>query len=178
MRKFVSVLSRIVLGISITAVLLIVGLAIFTHTDRFRNFLRTQLAQTLNTTFRGTVHLAAIQGSVWGDLVLQGFRVQYAEREVIAIPRIGIRYALWPLLQGRLEISHIEAFSPIVKITQHDDDSWDVIDAFGDRDPAPQPSQPSTLAILLPTILLHNADIEVTLAAESPQTLHFSHANS
>ena len=177
MKMFGSVLRRIMLGLGIAILLLTVGVGLYTYTDHFRNLLRDQLVQALNIEFQGIFGLERVVGSIWGDLILEGLSVRYAEREVIAIPRVGIRYALWPFLQGQVEIRHIEAFSPIVKIKQSDDNDWDVVDAFASRAPAPEPSEPSTLAILLPTILLHEAEIEVSLANGSGQTLHFTQAN-
>jgi translocation and assembly module TamB len=159
-------LFRVVARVSI-AVLLLVTVALaaaygFTFTDRFRELAREQLVGYLKTAYLGDIGLERIEGSMWGDLRLRGVSIRYGEKQIAMLPVVVVRYALWPVLRGTVQVTTIEAPDATIDVAADEQGEWDMVRALRSRTP-PQPSDTGLgLEIALDSVKLTNATIRVT----------------
>jgi autotransporter translocation and assembly factor TamB len=125
------------------------------------------------------VSLGRIEGSVWNNLTLYDLTLTYQGVEVLQVPRLTLHYALLPLLEGRVLVTRVEGFEPIVRLQQDAQKKWNVVEAFSSD--TPTPVEPATaeggLDILLETVALQGARIDVTLSGEAERTYHLSETN-
>ena len=82
------------LGLLFLLVLGVTGLAFYTHTDGFRDFVRQKLLAAINDSVRGKISVARLDGSVWGSLTFIDVRLVDNESEIARIPRLKVNYAL------------------------------------------------------------------------------------
>lgn len=179
MKKVGRALRRITwLFILLLLVVVVVGVTLFVRTERFRVLLREQLVTTLNATLRGEVDLGQVEGSVWSNLTLHDLVVTYRDTEVLRAPRITLRYNLFPLLQGRLQITHLEGAAPTLRLIQDAQGTWNLLEALSSEN-AEEPTATETggLDILLETLALANAQIDVTLAGQDVAPYRLAETN-
>ena len=159
--------------------LLIVGALFFLRTAQFKQFLHGQIVSTLNTTLPGEVSLGGLEGSVWRGLQLTDLIVRYEEEEVVRIPRLSIRYALRPLLSGRLNLTRVDVYEPVVRLTQDEAGQWNLVQALAPdtaREAAPPPG--AGIGVVLGAVTIHNATVELVLAGQDPASPYRLHAMS
>ena len=70
MRRLWKILSRIAMGLVALIVIVIVAVMVATSTSWFRNLARDKVNAVLAGTFKGRLSIGRIQGSIWGDLIL------------------------------------------------------------------------------------------------------------
>ncbi|MGH7858069.1 MAG: hypothetical protein ACREQY_12145, partial [Candidatus Binatia bacterium] len=104
MKRTLRILPRIALGLlAVVAVALGAAVAI-ARTDRFRDFLREQVVATANASVRGELSLGRIEGFILSHLSLHDVSIRYEGREVVAVPRVDLRYSIVRLVRGRLDV--------------------------------------------------------------------------
>ncbi len=154
-------LLRGVLALGLLLVTLLAGLYAFTFTDTFRELAREQALALLHGSFRGEVGVERIEGSVWGDLRLETVSLRYDGIEVVRIPEVTLRYALLPLLRGRLEIARIGLRSPAIDLRGDERGQWNLADALQPPPDAP-PSSGGGFPLLIASLELAEGRISVT----------------
>lgn len=179
MKRVLSYLRWVVLTLGVLFLILVVGVVLFARTERFRALLRDQLVNTLNTSIRGDVNLGRIEGSIWNTLTLHDLAVTYQGTEVLRAPRLTISYALLSLLEGRVRVIRAEGWRPIVRLKQDERGNWNLVEAFSPD--AAEPQEPSRkeggLDILLETVIVQDAQVDVTPAGQDARTYHLTGAN-
>jgi translocation and assembly module TamB len=161
MRKLLSALRWVGWGLLFVLVLGITVLAVYTHTERFREFARQKLVEAINDSIRGKVSVARLEGSIWGDLTVIDLRVSDVQSEILRIPRGRINYSLLPLLWGQVQIFQLEASEPIVSLQKTRDGAWNIVEAFAPAEP--KPTEPSKLIVSLNSVLLQQASVDLSL---------------
>ncbi len=152
-----------------------VGLTLFARTERFRVLLRAQLVTTLNAALRGHIDLGQVEGTVWNTLILHDLVVTYHGTEVLRAPRMTLSYDLFSLLQGRLLITATEGTAPTLRLIQEPGGSWNLVEALSSETPEESPAtETDGLDILLESITLANAHLEVTLAGQEATPYHLA----
>lgn len=175
MKKFWLILRRITLLLVVLLLVGVMAVAVFVRTERFRALVRDQLVTTLNGTLRGEVALGRIEGSIWNTLTLYDLVVTYHDIEVLRIPRLTARYTLFSLLQGRLHITRLEVGAPTLRLVQNEQGNWNLLEALSSETPEePAATEAGGLDILLETVALTNAQIEVTRAGQEAQPYHLT----
>ncbi len=102
--------TRILLGLVALIVLAIGGVVIFLHTDRGREFVRTQVASKLNETFVGGASVGKIEGSPFGELVLSDLVINDPEgKPTVKVKRLAIEIALVPLIRQEARLTSVIA---------------------------------------------------------------------
>ena len=81
--RFVLWMTKIFL---VALVAVIVGLGMYTRTDRFRAWLQERAIIALHEVVRGEIQLGQVSGSVWNGLVFHNLSVRDATGEVVQIP--------------------------------------------------------------------------------------------
>jgi autotransporter translocation and assembly factor TamB len=169
MKQFLRILRWLGLSLLVVVVLGVAGLAIYTHTDHFREFARQKLMAVINDSVRGKVSVARIEGSVWGSLTVVDLIVSDAQSEILRLPRATINYSLLPLLWGRVQIFDLEASEPLLSLKKNDNGDWNIVEAFAPLAPQPteaQPAEPSKLIILLNSLDLRQAAVDLALSGQ------------
>ena len=151
------------LGFVFLLVLGFAGLAFYTHTDGFREFVRQKLLAAIKDSVRGKISVAKLDGSVWGSLTLIDVRLSDNGDEIVRIPRLKINYSLPPLLWGRVQIFRLEATQPLLWLKEKDG-VWNIVEALSPVEPQ---SETPSLVASLNSIELQQADIDVSFSGSS-----------
>ncbi len=177
---------RVALIVGGLGALLIIGALLFVRTAQFQHLLHDRLVSTLNTALPGEVSLGGLDGSVWRGLRLTDLVVRYAEEEVVRIPRLTVGYALRPLLKGQLSLTQVDVYEPVVRLSQDEAGTWNLVRALLPETTGPEITEPETtgpdttqeagpspgLGLVLGAITIHNATVELILAGHAPYRLH------
>src|SRR4030095_6139866 len=161
MEKFWRVCRWLRLAWLVLLLLGVVGLAFYTHTDGFREFMRERLVTAINDSMHGKVSVAKWDGSVWGSLTLIDVSLIDNEAEIARIPRLKLNYALLPLIWGRIQILRLEAAQPLVWLKEGRDGVWNIVEVFSPAAPA---SETPGLVVSVNYLVLREASVDVSLS--------------
>jgi translocation and assembly module TamB len=166
MRTLLRYIRRALAAIAIVLALCAGAALIFTRTAEFNSILRDKAVAWLARTYRGRITVARIEGSIWGNLALDGVAVSYRGRPVAEIPRVEISYSLTSLIWRVLHLE-ITAESPRLNLVREPDGAWNLLDALADRVPKPPSSTPLPIAIDLDILAMHHGSILIAPRGES-----------
>jgi len=164
MEKFWRFCRWLRLALVVLLVLGVVGLAFYTHTDGFREFVRQRLVTAINNSMHGKVSVARLDGSVWGSLTLIDVRLVDNGGEIVRIPRLKVNYALLPLIWGRIHVLRLEAAQPLVWLKAGRDGVWNIVEALA---PAEPQSETPSLVVSISSLELQKADIDISFSGNS-----------
>ncbi|HEY6364418.1 MAG TPA: hypothetical protein VI585_06455, partial [Candidatus Binatia bacterium] len=164
MEKFWRFCRWLRLALVLLLVLGVVGLAFYTHTDGFREFVREKLVTAINASMHGKVSVAKLDGSVWGSLTLIDVSLIDNEAEIVRIPRLKVNYALLPLIWGRIQILRLEAAQPLVWLKEGRDGVWNIVEALSPIEPQ---SETPSLVVSISSLELQRADIDISFSGNS-----------
>jgi autotransporter translocation and assembly factor TamB len=157
-------------GIALVVILVVAvsSALVVVRTDRFRVWLRDQLVTQLNAGWEGELAVGRLEGSIFGDLALRDIRLRHQDVDVLVVPRVGLGYALWPLLEMRVEVTRLDLEQPVADLRQDAEGRWNLLEAVAAKviEPAPPPSEGSGLVIDLQKITLAGGTIAVTPAGQ------------
>ena len=162
---------RVLLIVAGLGALLIVGALLFLRTAQFQKLLHGQIVSTLNTALPGEVSLGGLEGSVWRGIQLTDLVVRYAEEDVVRIPRLTVGYALRPLLNGQVSLTHVDVHEPIVRLIQDEAGNWNLVQAFI-PDTAQEAGPSPGVGVVLGAVTIHNAAVEFILTDHSSYRLY------
>src|SRR5689334_309457 len=169
MRRFLRVITWLALGFGFLLLLAVIGVTIYTRTERFARWARDEGVTAVNGLIRGSLSVERLEGSVWRHLVLHNVGLRYQQHEILTIPRLDISFSLLPLLWGELKISSIEAVGPRAGLLQDQEGRWNVVEALSPRQP--EPEKKSELIVLVNRFHLVNGAIHLRPAA-NPTTAY------
>jgi len=149
----------------------VIGALLFLRTAQFQKFLHDRIVSTLNTALPGEVSLGGLGGSVWRGLQLTDLIVRYDKKDVVHIPRLTVRYALRPLLNGQVSLTQVDVYEPVVRLAQDEAGNWDLVQAFVPDTAQGADSSPG-VAVVLGAVTIHNATVELVLVDHAPYRLH------
>src|SRR5918992_1903926 len=175
MRKFWRVIKWSVLASGLVLVLVIVGLVIYTRTENFQQWAPEQAVGAANAAIRGTISLERLEGSVWHQLTLHNVELRYEGAELIQVPRLDLSFSLLPLLWGQFQVASIDAAQPRVRLSQDEQGQWNVVEALSPRQPEPETK--SDLVILVKSLRLRDANIDLRLAGSNGTVQHLQNLN-
>jgi autotransporter translocation and assembly factor TamB len=164
MEKFWRFCRWLRLALVVLLALGVAGLAFYTHTDGFREFVRQRLVAAINDSMHGKVSVAKLDGSVWASLTLIDVRLIDNEAEIARIPRLKVNYALLPLVWGRIHVLRLEAVQPLVWLKEGRDGVWNIVEALS---PAEPQSETPNLVVSISSLELQKADIDVSFSGNS-----------
>lgn len=99
---------RVLGALVVVGVLAGVGVAVFSQTATFREWLRREVVARANQTLAGRLAVGRLDGNVFGRLVATDVRLVLEDRRVLAIRRATATYDLLALLGGGLRIETLE----------------------------------------------------------------------
>src|SRR5579883_2452132 len=115
---------------------LVIGAAvIFTRTAAFNNFIRVQIVNYLAQTYRGSITIGTIEGSIWGRLTLHDIEVHRAGAAIAVIRQLRVGYRILPALRGQIVLSDIDAVDPDLHLARDPDGRWNLLAALEERHP-------------------------------------------
>ena len=80
MRRFLRVMTWLALGFGLLLLLAVIGVTIYTRTERFTRWARDEAVTAVNGLIRGSVSVERLEGSVWRHLVLYNVGLRYEEQ--------------------------------------------------------------------------------------------------
>ena len=175
MEKFWRFFRWLRLALVVLLVLGVAGLAFYTHTDGFREFVRQKLVTAINDSMHGKISVARLDGSVWGSLTLIDVRLIDNEGEIARIPRLKVNYALLPLVWGRIHVLRLEAAQPLVWLKEGRDGVWNIVEALS---PAEPQSETPSLVVSVNYLVLREARRRCQFVRDRLQLLSFDRFES
>ena len=169
MQKFWRIIKWSVLGLGLVFLLVVVGLVVYTRTENFEQWAREQAVAAANGSIRGTISLERLEGSVWHQLTLHNVALHYEGAELFQVPRVELSFSLLPLIWGEFWLSRIDAVQARAHLSQDQQGQWNVVEALSPRQP--EPEKKSDLIVLVKSLRLHDANVDLRLAG-SEGTLH------
>ncbi len=119
-------LFKITLGVFIAFIALVLALAAFTQTARFKAWLRDKLLAQAHEKLAGTLSLGRIEGNLVSNFTLLDLQLDYANEILARVPRVEVGFRLLPLLDGRVQIDKILIDSLYLNLKQQADSLWNI----------------------------------------------------
>ena len=164
MKRIWRILLWIAAGTFALIVTLIGAALIFTRTARFNGLLRAQIVSYLAQTYRGSITIRSIEGSIWGSLTLSDIEVHHAGATILSIPQLRVGYEILPALRSQIVISYIDLVNPNIALARDPDGQWNLVAAIAQRHPAPASTSSSALAIALRRLSIQKGRVTVSPA--------------
>src|SRR5262245_6008330 len=169
MAKFWRILKWLILSLGLVLLLVIVGVAVYTRTENFQQWVREQAVAAVNRSIRGTISLERLEGTVWHQLTLHNVKLRYEGTEIFQVPRVDLSFSLLPLIWGEFWLSRIDALQPRAHLGQDQQGRWNVVEALSPRQPEPETK--SEAIVLVKSLRLREANVDLRLAG-SEGTVH------
>src|SRR5918997_439789 len=138
MNRYFILLRRIAFALGFLLLILIIGTAIITHTDRFREFVRQQVVAAVNDSIVGSISLSRLDGSIFSNIILHDVVLHHQGAAIVEVPRLTISYSLFPLLWGRLHIYQLAGNRPTLRLKRDKDNELNIVQALSPRQPQNQ----------------------------------------
>jgi autotransporter translocation and assembly factor TamB len=151
------------LGFGFLLLVAVIGVTIYTRTERFTRWAREEGVTAINGLIQGSLSVRRLEGSVWRHLVLHNVGLRYQDNEIISVPRLEVSFSLLPLIWGELRISSIEADSPQATLLQDREGRWNVVEALSPHQT--EPEKKSEFVALVHRFRLINAAIHLRPSA-------------
>ncbi|MEK7729804.1 MAG: translocation/assembly module TamB domain-containing protein, partial [candidate division KSB1 bacterium] len=117
-------LLKIILGLFLTLAVLLLALAAFTQTARFKAWLRDELLAQTQEKLAGELTLGRIEGNLVSNFQLVDLQLDYAGEMLARAPRVEVGFRLLPLLDGHIQIDKILIDSLALNLKQEPDSLW------------------------------------------------------
>src|SRR5678815_3323295 len=104
MKKLLRVIIWLASGFIVLLLLAVIGVTIYTRTERFTRWARDEAVAAVNGMIQGSVSVERLEGSVWRHLVLHNLGLRYQDHEILSVPRLEVSFSLLPLIWGELRI--------------------------------------------------------------------------
>lgn len=115
---------KIILGLFFTLAVLLLALAAFTQTARFKAWLRDELLAQAHEKLAGKLALKRIEGNLVSNFKLVDLQLDYAGETLAHVPRVEVGFRLLPLLDGHVQIDKVLIDSLALNLKQEPDSSW------------------------------------------------------
>jgi len=117
---------KITIGFFITFLALVLALAAFTQTARFKTWLRDQLLAQAHEKLQGKLSLGRIEGNLVSNFALVDLQIDYANEALARVSRVEVGFRLLPLWNGRVQIDKVLIDSLALNLKQEADSLWNV----------------------------------------------------
>jgi autotransporter translocation and assembly factor TamB len=171
MKALFRILRWTLLGLGSLLLLLIFAIAILTQTDRFREWARDQLVTVINDTVQGSIAIGRLEGSIWRGVALRDVTIRYQGQVIAQLPRLTLGYSLLPLLGGTLQITHLQADQPSLRLERENEDEWNIVKALASRE-EPDSSE-SGLVLRVSSLSVRQGEIHLRLHQKESDSSYF-----
>jgi autotransporter translocation and assembly factor TamB len=138
MKKILRVIVWLASGFIVLLLLAVIGVTIYTRTERFARWARDEAVSAANGLIQGSISVERLEGSIWRHLVLHNVGLRYQDNEILIVPRLEVSFSLLPLIWGELRISSLQAEGPRANLLQDQEGNWNVVEALMPRNPEPE----------------------------------------
>jgi len=146
------------IGVTILAFLLIaVVLRLSLKTGFVREWAKGIIVSTANKQLNGQLSIDHLSGDLWDDITASGMRL-IRQDTLASIDSMHVKYNLWPLIKGQLEMSELGIYQPKVNLRQQQG-GWNVQDLLKESSDT---ASTSSIAIRVNDLNLKNGTIAVT----------------
>ena len=158
-------------GVLTLAILLVIGVAVYSRTAHFHQLLHDQILSALQNSLDAEVSFAETGGSVWQGLELRNLSIRKDGVEVVSFARgvvsvdIGAQLVA-ALRTSSVQVANITLSEPVVHLVQDPKSGWNVNRLMKRAEPPPpeQPATPLPISILLPRLVIENGRVSARLA--------------
>ncbi len=158
---------RIALGLAALIVLVVVGAVAFIHTDYGRETVRQQVEKQLQSTFVGGATIGKLEGSPFGDLVLQDFVINGPDgKPAIKIGTLRTHIRLFDLLKHDIRLDHLMLDRVDVALKRDPDGTYQIAKLIKPSDTK------STWTIVLPVVRVRDAHVMLETADPEIKTVN------
>ncbi|MCE9573044.1 MAG: hypothetical protein K8W52_07800, partial [Deltaproteobacteria bacterium] len=148
LRKVLRWARRIAIGLVALVTLAVLAVVILMHTAWGREQIRGRIEAALRDEFPGGAHIGALEGTVFGELVLKDVELDGIDHRPLAtIKTLRIDLAILPLLGQTARIDHLIA--------------EDVLIDARPQPPRPPPTSPSSWDVALEHVEVHRATVTI-----------------
>ncbi|MGM0376488.1 MAG: AsmA family protein, partial [Bacteroidota bacterium] len=151
--------------IGLVALLLL--LLMFTQTRPFRELVRSRAENMANEQLHGHVSIGELEGSFFSDLTLRDVKIELAPQDtLVSFDRLSLKYSLWPLLSGKIQVHSIVFDRLDVNLAQRKDSTWNFEELLPPSSPDTTDtlsSEPFGFAVELGTFQLREANVHLNM---------------
>lgn len=161
--------SLLILGWTIALVLILVFLAVLLlQTEPVRKKLAVVAERQASRFLTGKLSVGSIEGNFYSHLKLNELLLKDQTDTVAFIKSLDVRYNLWPLLNGKLEIRSALLDRPRIRLVQINDSTWNIQQLVKPSESKAEPdSAASNFIVELAAFRLNEGSIKI----ESADTL-------
>jgi len=151
-------------------IIVVLGLATYTHTAHFHQLLHDQLITLLQNSLDAEVSFTDVGGSVWQGLEMRALSIRKDGVEVISLERATVTVdilsqALMAWRTSSFHITGVTLTGPVMHLVQDPETGWNVAHLLKPVEPGPEQSQvPLPLRILLQRLTVEKGQIFIRLA--------------
>ncbi|MFW6268407.1 MAG: AsmA family protein, partial [Marinilabiliaceae bacterium] len=146
---------------------LILLLLMFTQTRTFRELVRSRAENMANEQLNGHVEIGELDGNFFTDISLQGIMIGLdREDTIMSLDRLSLKYSLWPLLEGTIQVHSIVFDRLDVNLAQREDSTWNFEEIFPPSSPDTADtisSGPFDFAVELGALQLKEANVHLNM---------------
>jgi len=153
-----------VTGIVALVALGIVTVIVVTHTVWFRDFARQKVNATLAGTLKGQLVVGKIEGTIWGDLILEDVTLIYHGDRIAHLDRLRVSYGILSILSKTIDLTHLDISGLEIDAKQSAQGNWNAIEALASAHPA-APTESvgkSSFRVLVREVSLDHAAFHIT----------------
>jgi autotransporter translocation and assembly factor TamB len=149
-------------------VAIIAALVIVSQSRRAHELARATIVKQLAQTYRGTVEIGAIDGSLLGDLEIHNIVLSQGGESIITVPLARVRYALFPLIAGWIRFGEVELLHPRVNLVRTARGAWNLATALEVKTPPPNSAKSGAgYKVSIRRFKITDADIEIEQSSHS-----------
>lgn len=159
----------LVTTIAVLLLLLVVGVALYSRTAHFHQFLHEQILAVLQDSLDAEVSFEETTGSIWQGLELHNLSIRKDGVEVISLPLGVVSVDLFSQLAAAVRTSSIQVAKitlsqPVVRLVQDAKAGWNIDRLMKQSEPTEQSAGPLPISILLPRLVIENGRVSARLA--------------
>lgn len=123
-------------------VALVCGLAFFTQTGLFKNWLRDALIHQVNANLNGQLSIGAIHGNILRDFEISDLHLISEADTIIDLERIQVNFTPIGLIHKQLIVRVLSLQAPCLRLKQMPDSTWNLAHLVKSADTAPDSGKP------------------------------------
>jgi phage FluMu protein gp41 len=100
----------------VAIVLLIIG---FSQTSTFREILREQALNAVNSSIAGKLDITAIDGTIFTSLILRGISLTYEQDTIASVSKIDLRISPMQILLKKIYVRSVEITGVDFRLVEH-----------------------------------------------------------
>ncbi len=128
MKKFAKRTLKILLYFGLLVIGSIIGFALLTQTQFFRDRLRNIVAARLSAQLNGQLSLGRIGGDFLNGFTIDSITITYGNQTVLQTGKVSFTYEVLPFLERKIRIRSCTIEEPVVELRRSTSGTWNIVD--------------------------------------------------